>query len=85
MMFNEFQIENLIGDIQAVDNLNFLDYQIENKVFRFFITSEDDAFQYTQIIMEIFLKYDLITLAIFEDEGYLLTFEAVTFNRFGAN
>lgn len=84
-MFNEFQIENLIGDIQAVDNLNFLDYQIENKVFRFFITSEDDAFQYTQIIMEIFLKYDLITLAIFEDEGYLLTFEAVTFNRFGAN
>lgn len=84
-MFNEFQIEKLIGDIQRVDSLNFLDYQIENKVFRFFISSEDGVFQYASVIMEILLKYDLITLAVFEDDDYLLTFETVTFNRFGAN
>lgn len=83
-MFNEFQIENLIKDVQSIDSLNFLDYHINNKQFTFFVTTEDDVFNYIGIIMEIMLKYDLVTLAVFEDDDYL-TFETVTFNRFGAN
>lgn len=84
-MFNEFQIENLIKDVQSIDSLNFLDYHINNKQFTFFVTTEDDAFNYIGIIMEIMLKYDLVTLAVFEDDNDYLTFETVTFNRFGAN
>lgn len=84
-MFNEFQIEKLIGDIQSVDSLNFLDYHIHDKQFTFFVSTEDDAFNYIGIIMEIMLKYDLITLAVFEDDDEYLTFETITFNRFGAN
>lgn len=84
-MFNEFQINNLIGDIQSVDSLNFLDYRVDGKEFTFFVSTEDDAFNYIGIIMEIMLKYDLITLAVFEDDDEFLTFETVTFNRFGAN
>lgn len=84
-MFNEFQIEKLIGDIQSVDSLNFLDYRVDGKEFTFFVSTEDDAFNYIEIIMEIMLKYDLITLAVFEDDDDYLIFETVTFNRFGAN
>jgi hypothetical protein len=83
-MFNEFQMENLIKDIQSIDSLNFLDYKIDNKQYTFFITSEDNVYEYIGIIMQIMLKYDLITMAVFEDDEHL-TFETVTFNRFGAN
>jgi hypothetical protein len=84
-MFNEFQMENLIKDIQSIDSLNFLDYQIDSSVYRFFVACEHGAFDYLSIIMQIILKYDLITVAAFEDEDYLITLEAVSFNRFGAN
>lgn len=83
-MFNEFQIQNLIDDIQKINSINFLEYQTDGKQFTFFLSSEDDAFGYIHILMDIFLKYDLITMAAFDEDEYL-TFETVTFNRFGVN
>lgn len=84
-MFNEFQVENLIGDIQAIDGLNFLDYNVYDRQFSFTISTEDDVYDYIEIVNSIMLKYNLIVLGVYYEDDETLIFEAVTFNRFGAN
>ena len=73
--------------IQSIDTLDFLGYSIDYNKHRFIIGSDnDDVFDYINLIVDILERFDLATMAVYEETtGGSFMFECYPFWQMKAN